>query len=126
MLQKILRLAAWGAVVAIGVLTLVPIGWRPHTGAPGHLEHAAAYVAAATLFSLAYPRRSLIVIIALFFIYAAGLEIAQLYVPSRHAYVSDWIAKSFGALVGVVIGTLILRVWLRPLGANEKKAVTGP
>lgn len=126
MLRKIIRVVAWGAVVAVGVLTLVPIEWRPHTGAPGHLEQAAAYAVAATLFSLAYPRRSLIVIIALFLIYAAGLELAQLYVPSRHAYVSDWTAKSFGALVGGVFGTLILRVWLRALGANEKKAVTGP
>jgi VanZ like family len=122
MFQKILRLAAWGAVVVIAVLTLVPIEWRPHTGAPGHLEQAAAYVVAATLFSLGYPRRSLIVIIALFLIYAATLEIAQHYVPSRHASVSDWIAKSFGALIGVFVGTFILRWWLRPLDAIEKKA----
>jgi hypothetical protein len=122
MFQKILRLAAWGAVVAIGALTLVPIEWRPQTGAPGHLEQAAAYVVAATLFSLGYRRRSLIVIMALFLIYAASLEIAQHYVPSRHASVSDWIAKSFGALIGVVVGTFILRLWPRPLDAIEKKA----
>jgi hypothetical protein len=117
MFQKIVRLAAWGAVVVIAVLTLVPIEWRPHTGAPGHLEQAAA-----TLFSLGYPRLSLIIIIALFLIYAATLEIAQHYIPSRHASVSDWIAKSFGALIGVFVGTFILRWWLRPLDAIEKKA----
>ena len=122
MFQRILRLAAWGAVVAIGASTLVPIEWRPRIGAPGHLEQAAAYVVAATLFSLGYPRRSLIVIITLFLIYAASLEIAQHYVPSRHASVSDWIAKSLGALIGVIVGTFILRLWLRPPEAVEKKA----
>jgi VanZ like family len=112
-------LAYGGAVVAIGALSLVPIEWRPHIGAPGQIEHLAAYVVAATVVSLSYPRRSLIIIVALFF-YAACLEIAQLYAPGRHPAVSDWIAGSFGALIGVVIGTFILR--LRPLDAIEKKA----
>ena len=122
MLQKILQLSAWGSIVAIGALTLVPIEWRPQSGLSGHLEHVAAYLAAATLFSFSYPRRSLIVMIALFLIYAACLEIGQQYIPGRHALFSDWIAKSFGALIGVFVGTFFLRLWLQFPHAIEKKA----
>jgi VanZ family protein len=113
MFQKILQLAAWGAVITIGVLSLVPGELRPHTGVPGYLEHVAAYVITAILLSLGYPRRSSIIVIAPLSIYAATLEIAQLYVPGRHAAVWDWIAGSFGALIGAVVASLVLRLWLR-------------
>jgi len=55
-------------------------------------------------------------------IYAASLEIAQLYVPDRHASVSDWIAGSFGALIGAVVGTFILHLWMRsPESATDNE-----
>jgi VanZ family protein len=57
------------------------------------------------------------VIIALFLIYAASLEIAQHYAPGRHASVLDWMAKSFGALIGVIIGASTVR-WRPP---DERK-----
>jgi VanZ family protein len=113
MFQKILQLAAWGAVVTIGVLSLVPGQLRPHTGAPGYLEHVAAYFITAILLSLGYPRGSRIVIIASLSIYAASLEIAQLYISGRNASVLDWVAGSFGELMGVAVATFILRLWLR-------------
>ncbi len=115
MLQKMLQFVAWGAVVAIGALSLVPGELRPHTGAPGYLEHVAAYVITVTLISLAYPRRSVVVIIALFSVYAAILETAQLFIPGRHSSVSDWIAGSIGALIGAAVTALVLRLWLRSL-----------
>jgi len=124
MFQRIVQLAAWGAVVTIGVLSLVPGELRPHTGASGYLEHVAAYSITATLLSLGYPRRSSIVIIASLSIYAASLEIAQLYVPGRGASVSDWIAGSFGSLIGAVVATFILRFWLRSPDVIEEKAET--
>jgi VanZ family protein len=111
--RKILRLAAWSAVVTITVLSLVPGPLRPHTGAPGYLEHVAAYCITAALFTLSYPRCNKIVIIVSLSFCAAVLEIGQLYVPGRVTAVPDWIAGSFGALIGTVASTFILRLWLQ-------------
>ena len=111
--QKFLQLAAWGAVATIAVLSLVPGDLRPHTEAPGYLEHVAAYFITAILLSLGYLRWSPIVIIAPLSIYAASLEIAQLYIPGRNSSVWDWFAGSSGALMGVVVATFVLRLWRR-------------
>lgn len=122
--KRFLQISAWGAIVTIAVLSLVPGELRPHTGASGYLEHVAAYVITATLLSLVYSHNSRIVIVAPLSIYAASLEIAQLYVPGRGASVFDWIAGSFGSLIGAVVATLILRLWLQSPEAIEEK--TGP
>jgi VanZ family protein len=95
------------------VLSLVPGDLRPHTEAPGYLEHVAAYFITAILLSLGYLRWSPIVIIAPLSIYAASLEIAQLYIPGRNSSVWDWFAGSSGALMGVVVATFVLRLWRR-------------
>src|SRR5450759_1049041 len=109
MFQKFLQLAAWGAVATIAVLSLVPGDLRPHTEVPGYLEHVAAYFITAILLSLGYLRWSPIVIIAPLSIYAASLEIAQIYIPGRNSSVWDWFAGSSGALMGVVVATFVLR-----------------
>ena len=110
--KRFLQLAAWGAIVTIAVLSLVPGELRPHTGASGYLEHVAAYIITATLLSLVYSRCSWIVIVAPLSIYAASLEIAQLYVPGRDASIFDWVAGSLGSLIGAIFVTLIQRLWL--------------
>ena len=124
MFQKLLQLAAWSAIVTIGVLSLVPAELRPHTGASGYLEHMAAYFITAVLLSLAYPRCPPAAIISPLVICAAGVEIAQLYIPGRNASIADWIAGSFGLLIGAVVATFILRLWLRSPDTIEKKAGT--
>lgn len=118
MFQKFLQLADWGAVATIAVLSLVPGDLRPHTEAPGYLEHVAAYFITAILLSLGYLRWSPIVIIAPLSIYAASLEIAQLYIPGRNSSVWDWFAGSSGALMGVVVATFVLRLWRRSPDTN--------
>ena len=120
--KRFLQLAAWGAIVTIAVLSLVPGELRPHTGAAGYLEHVAAYVITAMLLSLVYYRCSRIVIVAPLSLYAASLEFAQLYVSGRSASVLDWIAGSLGSLIGAAIATLILRLWLQ----LPEAIVTGP
>ncbi len=119
--KRFFRLAAWAAIVTIGVLSIVPGELRPHTGASGYLEHVAAYVITALLLSLVYSRCSRIVIVAPLSIYAASLEFAQLYVPGRGASVIDWIAGSFGSLIGAVVATFILRLWLQLREAIGRK-----
>jgi hypothetical protein len=127
MQQNIVRLAAWAAVIAIGVLSLVPGELRPHLAvrghlAPGFLEHIAAYLVTGMLLSLGYSRRSLAALLVPLSLYAVALEIAQFYVPNREPSVLDWIAGTFGAFIGIHIANLNLTSRLRQPDAIDKKA----
>lgn len=75
-------MAGVAGVVLIVVLSLIPGPYRPHTRAPGGLEHFLAY--AATAVALALGWRSLaqgMLITVGLLVLACGLELAQLFVP---------------------------------------------
>ena len=98
---KTLKIIGGLALVAFAVLSLVPWQLRPHTGLPGPLEHMAAYAIAGALLTVCYHKRSqpFIVAVALS-LYAATLEIAQIWVPGRDPKFIDFAASSAGALIG--------------------------
>ena len=52
-----LRFGAWGCVVAIAVLSLLPAQELVRTGLGGHIEHAVAYAGTAFTVALAYADR---------------------------------------------------------------------
>jgi VanZ family protein len=98
---KTVKIAAGLAVIAFAVLSLVPRELRPHTGVPGPLEHVAAYAIVGGLLTFGYHKRSqpFIVVFSLS-LYAAILEIAQIWVPGRDPKFIDFVASSAGALIG--------------------------
>jgi VanZ family protein len=97
----IVKIAGSLAVIALAVLSLVPRELRPHTGAPGPVEHLAAYAIVGALLAFGYHKRSQPFIIALsLLLYASILEIAQIWVPGRNPTVVDFAASSAGALIG--------------------------
>jgi VanZ family protein len=98
---KTVKIAGGAAVVAFAALSLVPRELRPHTGFAGPLEHIAAYAIAGGLLTLGYYKRNqpFIVVLSLS-LYAAILEIAQIWVPGRNSTVIDFAASSAGALIG--------------------------
>jgi hypothetical protein len=49
---RVLRLPAWGCVVLLAVLSLLPAEEMVRTGVDGHLEHVIAYAGTAFLFGL--------------------------------------------------------------------------
>jgi VanZ family protein len=104
------RLIGSLAIVAIAVLSLVPGNMRPHTSAPPRLEHIAAYLLTAGLLSYGYGnhRNPAIIALCLSF-YSAALEIAQIYVPGRHADLMDVAAGSTGAFIGSALAWIVLR-----------------
>jgi VanZ family protein len=108
---KIVKIAGALAVFAFAVLSLVPWQLRPHTGAPEALEHVAAYVLAGALLTFGYGKRShpFIIILSLS-LYAAILEIAQIWAPGRNPKFIDFVASSAGALIGSVLAWIGLRV----------------
>ena len=107
---KTVKIAGALAVVAFAVLSLVPWQLRPHTGAPESLEHVAAYALAGALLTFGYRKRSQPFIIVLSLsLYAAILEIAQIWVPGRNPQFTDFVASSAGALIGSVLAWIGLR-----------------
>jgi VanZ family protein len=97
---RLVRALGTCAVIVIAVLSLVPNELRPHVG-PKLLEHFAAYLATGALLALAWPQRSLLLIVALP-AYSAALELAQMWVPGRTTSFSDFAASALGAFVGVL------------------------
>jgi leader peptidase (prepilin peptidase)/N-methyltransferase len=92
------RLAGCIGVIAIIVVSLVPIDWRPSTGLAKEWEHGIAYWIVAAVLTIAgvarWPR--ILAMPAL----AAALEFGQRFVPGRDSNVFDFLASSAGALLG--------------------------
>lgn len=103
--QKPLRLISWGIAIAILTLSLVPADLRPETGAPRLLEHSFIYVAFGVAFGLGYSRKQGLLVI-FFLTFVAVVEAAQLFVPSRHARVSDFLVDAVGAYIGLLAALL--------------------
>lgn len=117
-LPTLFRLAAWGCVIALAVLSLLPGKEfvRTDLARLGHgkqIEHFIAYFGATTIVGLAYQTRLTRLAVALILIpYAALLEIAQIYSPGRGASVLDFGASG----AGVVAGSLLIPLAWRGVG----------
>jgi VanZ family protein len=84
------------------------------TGAPGLIEHFAAYAGAACIGTLGYGRRVMYVQIAVLLIaYAGMLELGQLWVPGRHSALTDFGFSAIGVVAGIAIGHALHVVGLR-------------
>src|SRR5262245_59752038 len=115
---KTVKIAGWLTVVAFAVLSLVPRELRPHTGFAGPLKHIAAYAIAGGLLTLGYYKRNqpFLVVLSLS-LYAAILEIAQIWVPGRNPSVMDFAASSAGGL----IGSALVWIGLRAISLTEER-----
>ncbi len=110
--SKAARFVAWCLAIVITLLSLVPPGMRLQTGAPRNLEHMAIFTATGVAFGLGYSRRPSLVAVALVF-FAGAIELAQTFVPGRHARLSDFIvdavAMDAAAAAASIAATNILK-----------------
>ena len=92
-------MVGWVLLVAIAVLSFVPPSSRPDTGVPHSLEHLALFVPTGLAFALGYAPATCCSfrLIA----YAAVVELGQIWVPGRHARLSDLIINVLGLCIGV-------------------------
>jgi VanZ family protein len=100
--DNILQVAGITAVLLIGVVSLLPGALRPQTGVPGQFEHLIAYFGASVVLAFRAdlsPRWSVSLLLVP---YAGGLELAQLFIPGRHARLSDFLFNSIGAALGTL------------------------
>jgi len=100
------RTLAWALAMAIVILSLVPPALRPETGMPQSLEHIIIYAAPGFAFGLGYTRRHHLLAILLV-LFSICIEIAQLFVPGRHARASDLIIDAVAACIGLATSSLI-------------------
>jgi VanZ family protein len=104
---KIARLAAWVLTATIVILSLVPPNLRPETGTPHILEHFVIYAATGFAFGLGFSRRRHGMLAIFLVIFCGSIEVAQLFVPGRHARLSDFIIDAVSVCIGLGTSSLL-------------------
>jgi VanZ family protein len=104
-IAAIARVTAWVLATVIVVLSVVPPNGRPETGAPHALEHFAIFWATGFAAGIGWQRKHTPIGILLV-IFAGVVEIAQLFVPGRHARWSDFTVDALAAVIGLVLTAL--------------------
>jgi VanZ family protein len=103
------RIVAWTLATAIAALSVIPPSLRPETGVPHDIEPFLIYAATGLAFGLGYDRKRGSIVILLL-IFTSAVEIAQLFVPGRHARLSDFMVDAFAILAGFMIVPLASRI----------------
>jgi hypothetical protein len=107
MSMRFLPVLAWALLLAIAFVTLSPIWLRPESGLPPSVERFGAFLLLSFVFTLAYPRRLLRVVLIVAAA-AIGLEALQLLIPTRDARLIDMAVKLLGGGLGTGLGALVL------------------
>jgi VanZ family protein len=108
-MQRISQAVAWLLAGAIVVLSLSPPSVRPTTGAAHGLEHFLIFLATGLAFGFGYARRAGLLMFALP-TFAAAIEVAQNWVPGRHARMSDFLVDAASSCLGVALSYSFLKL----------------
>lgn len=118
--RKTLQVAAWLLLFAIAALSILSPSYRIVTILPQPIEHLVAFLLTGLTFSLAYPSRYGAQSVA-FLLFTVGVELAQLWIPGRHARLSDMIVNLLGLGTGIGLGYIMTR-WLKAAGGGAGAA----
>jgi hypothetical protein len=113
--RRLVQFFAWLCLAAIAILSVVAPSLRPVTILPHDVEHAAIFALAGLAVGLGYPNHGLRNMIALT-VFAAAIELAQLYAPGRHARFLDFAVDAAAACAGVALALAVGRLFTRRLG----------
>ena len=108
-MQRIFQAAAFLLAGTIVALSLSPASIRPTTGAPHDLEHLLIFLATGMAFGFGYPHRFGLLTIALL-TFAAAIEVAQTWVPGRHARMSDFVVDAAASCFGLSLKYVFLKL----------------
>ena len=130
--SRLAQLFAWVSIAFIGYATLTHVGFvysiyfklAPHLmhiamRKYAAVEHFVAFAVFGALFSVAYPRR-VVMVCCVVFGAAVALEVAQTNTPDRHGTVIDAIQKVAGGAFGILTAKYAIRLWhLRQLSQTK-------
>jgi hypothetical protein len=102
----ITRVIAWIIVIGLIMISLVPAPLRPGTGVSHNLEHFGSFLLAGILWCIAYTDR-LVLWLGTMPVFAGSVELVQVFVPGRHARLSDFAVDALGGCVGILITFLV-------------------
>jgi len=106
--RKTLRVLFAACCMTIAVLSLLPGDLRPHSGAPGPVEHVFAYAGTGFVLGLAFrsKRERLIAWMSLA-LFSGVFEILQNFVPDRGPKLLDALASTAGLTLGAACGAVV-------------------
>jgi VanZ family protein len=104
------RSLAWIMALVIFILSVVPSWLRPETGAPNNFEHFTAFFFTGIAFGLSYGRKPFSISAALL-LFAAMIEVVQIFVPGRHARFSDFFVDGIAVVTAGMVAALIGRTF---------------
>lgn len=118
--RRILAFTAWTFLAFIAFATLAPYALRPELtetepGLVVIIEHIGAFGLLGLLFLISYPQR-LRSVCLLVLGSAITLELAQAFLPDRHARFADALEKTVGGGVGILLGLAFLPLLAAPHG----------
>jgi VanZ family protein len=113
---------AWVLLATAIVLTVVPAQFRPVTGFPSPVEHFAMFFLIGSAFGLGHSRSDYPFCGAAL-AFAGSLELLQLFVPGRHARLSDFVIDALSAVIGIALAGMVDRKNLLPLGPDSQTRV---
>jgi VanZ family protein len=93
---------AWIIVIGLIMISLVPAPLRPGTGVSHNLEHFGSFLLTGVIWSLAYVDW-LVLLLGAMPVFAGCVELLQIFVPGRHARLSDFAVDALGGCIGILI-----------------------
>jgi VanZ family protein len=106
--QKFFQVVAWLLALTIVLLSVGPPSTRPVTGTNHNFEHLAIFLTMGTAFGFGYPRRVMLLPIALIG-FSAAIEITQMLVPGRHARLGDFLTDALASCLGTLVSLLLVK-----------------
>jgi VanZ family protein len=105
----LLRISAWLLAAAVTFVTLGPPRFRPQSDLGHGNEHLLAFILIGLAFALAYPRHRLPAA-AIAVLMVGLLEVLQLWMPGRHARLSDFVIDALATCAGFALAAIA--AWL--------------
>ncbi len=99
------RMMFWVAMLAVLVLSLMPVGVPVPTTGWDKTNHLLGFAVLALLGCWAYPRRTAAVLLGLL-AYGGLIEILQFMTPHRYAEWADLLADGLGIVIGALVAEL--------------------
>jgi VanZ family protein len=108
-MKRLSQVLAWVLVFGIVGLSIVPPDYRVVTDLPRPFEHLSIFLLTGASFGLGYPDRYPMQSIALV-LFAAAVELMQVWAPGRHPRLSDFAAAILGLGLGIGLAYVSTRM----------------